>query len=176
MSDSATTRLRAVGLRVTKPRIAVLELLDTAGSSHEHVTVADLADRVRNRLGSVSTQAVYDCLEALTSAGIVRRIEPAGHPTRYETRVGDNHHHLICRACGLTTDVDCAVGAAPCLEPSSHAGYVVDEAEVIFWGLCPTCAADRRAADRRAAERGAADRGAAEGHPEPQPTYTKGQP
>jgi Fur family ferric uptake transcriptional regulator len=96
---------------------------------------------VADRLGSVSTQAVYDTLHTLTAAGLLRRIEPAGHPARYETRVEDNHHHLICRACGVTRDVDCVTGHAPCLAPSASAGFVVDEAEVIFWGLCAGCAA-----------------------------------
>jgi Fur family ferric uptake transcriptional regulator len=90
-------------------------------------------------LGTVSTQAVYDCLEALAGAGLARRIEPAGHPARYESRVGDNHHHLVCRSCGATVDVDCAVGAAPCLTPSSSHGFLVEEAEVVFWGRCPEC-------------------------------------
>jgi Fur family ferric uptake transcriptional regulator len=142
MPDSTGSRLRTAGLRVTKPRLAVLEVLDEAGAGREHLTVAVVARRARDRLGSLSTQAVYDCLDALTGAGVVRRIETAGHPARYETRVGDNHHHLICRSCGLTTDVDCGVGAMPCLLPSSANGYVVDEAEVTFWGLCPGCAAD----------------------------------
>lgn len=148
MPDSTSDRLRTAGLRVTKPRVAVLEVLDEAGADREHLTVAVVAGRARNRLGSLSTQAVYDCLDALTGAGVVRRIETAGHPARYETRVGDNHHHLICRSCGLTTDVDCGVGSMPCLLPSTPNGYVVDEAEVTFWGLCPDCAAvpDRTAA------------------------------
>jgi Fur family transcriptional regulator, stress-responsive regulator len=141
MTDqSSGSRLRAVGLRVTKQRIAVIELLDDAGAGHEHLTVAQIATRARNRLGKVSTQAVYDCLEALTETGVVRRIEPAGQPTLYETRVADNHHHLVCRDCGLTTDVDCAVGPAPCLTASNDAGFLIDEAEVIFWGRCPACA------------------------------------
>ena len=101
------------------------------------------ADAVRaavaQRLGSVSTQAVYDILHSLTEAGLLRSIEPAGHPARYETRVGDNHHHLVCRACGATRDVDCAAGHAPCLAPSQHEGFLIDEAEVIFWGLCADC-------------------------------------
>lgn len=119
--------------------MAVLEVLDEAQTGHDHLTVAVVADRARARLGTVSTQAVYDCLGALTTAGLVRRIEPAGHPALFETRVDDNHHHLVCRGCGLTTDVDCVAGAAPCLEPSRRDGFLVDEAEVIFWGLCPDC-------------------------------------
>ncbi|PPK92073.1 Fur family ferric uptake transcriptional regulator [Kineococcus xinjiangensis] len=134
----AAERIRARGLRATRPRVAVLDVLDAA-TDDRHLAVADVCARVRADLGAVSTQAVYDCLEALTSAGLARRIEPAGHPARYESRVGDNHHHLVCRGCGRTVDVDCAIGAAPCLEPSSSQGFVVDEAEVTFWGRCPSC-------------------------------------
>jgi Fur family ferric uptake transcriptional regulator len=130
-------RLHAVGLRVTAPRIAVLEWL----AGHPHTTADQVAAAVRADLGSVSTQAVYDVLNAFTRVKLVRRIEPAGHPARYETRTGDNHHHLVCRMCGRTADVDCAVGVAPCLEPADAAGYLVDEAEVVFWGLCPDCRA-----------------------------------
>ncbi|WP_270886108.1 Fur family transcriptional regulator [Pedococcus sp. 5OH_020] len=133
-------RLRSAGLRVTRPRLTTLEVLDEAQARQEHLPVADVAGRVRGLLGSVSTQAVYDCLEALAGAGLVRRIEPAGHPARYESRVGDNHHHLVCRDCGATVDVDCAVGHAPCLSPTSAEGFLVDEAEVVYWGRCPGCA------------------------------------
>jgi Fe2+ or Zn2+ uptake regulation protein len=94
---------------------------------------------VRAELGSVSTQAVYDVLAACVAAGLVRRIQPGGHPARYERRVGDNHHHVVCRRCGATADVDCVLGAAPCLTPDQACGYVVDEAEIVFWGLCPNC-------------------------------------
>ncbi len=128
-------RLRAVGLRVTAPRVATLDWL----AGHPHATADQVADGVRGRLGSVSTQAIYDVLHACTQTGLLRRIEPAGHPARFETRTADNHHHLVCRVCGRTEDVDCAVGAAPCLDPSDSAGYVVDEAEVVFWGFCPGC-------------------------------------
>lgn len=128
-------RLRAAGLRVTKPRLAVLRWL----AGHPHSTADQVASAVRRQLGSVSTQAVYDVLHACTSAGLLRRIEPAGHPARFEARTADNHHHLVCRACGRTEDVDCVQGAAPCLAPSSTAGYAVDEAEVVFWGYCPDC-------------------------------------
>jgi Fur family ferric uptake transcriptional regulator len=131
----ATERLRAVGLRVTAPRLAVLGVLDGAG----HLGVDEITDRVRERIGSVSTQAVYDVLAALTLAGLTRRIEPAGSPALFEGRVGDNHHHVVCRGCGATTDVDCAIGERPCLEPSQLHGFVLDEAEVTFWGLCPAC-------------------------------------
>ena len=133
--------LRGAGLRVTRPRLAVLEVLAEAHAQHEHLTAGEVARRARRVLGAVSTQAVYDCLDALTAAGLVRRIEPARSPARFETRVGDNHHHLVCRSCGVVTDVACAVGAAPCLSPADPSGFVVDEAEVVFWGSCPGCSA-----------------------------------
>ncbi|QGK68364.1 transcriptional repressor [Allosaccharopolyspora coralli] len=136
-----TARLRTAGLRVTRPRLAVLRWLE----GHPHSSTDQVAGAVRTELGSVSTQAVYDVLHACTSAGLVRRIEPAGHPARFETRTADNHHHLVCRQCGRTDDVDCVQGAAPCLTPFDTAGYAVDEAEVVFWGVCPTC---RSEADR----------------------------
>ena len=129
--------LRTHGLRVTKPRLAVLEILREGG----HLEVDDIAGRVRTRLASVSTQAVYDVLGALSRAGLARRVEPAGSPARFEARVGDNHHHLVCRACGTIADVDCAVGHTPCLTASDDQGFVVDEAEVVYWGTCPDCAA-----------------------------------
>ncbi|MGI5247101.1 Fur family transcriptional regulator [Dactylosporangium sp. CA-139066] len=132
--------LRARGLRVTRPRLAVLEVLE---QSHGHLDVEQIAARVRLRLDTVSTQAVYDVLSALSRAGLARRIEPAGSPARYESRVGDNHHHVVCRGCGEIADVDCAVGDAPCLTPSQAHGFVLDEAEVTFWGLCPACQAKR---------------------------------
>ncbi|QNG21045.1 transcriptional repressor [Rhodococcus triatomae] len=128
-------QLRAAGLRVTAPRIAVLETV----ADHPHSDAHQVASRVRDRIGSVSTQAVYDVLEACTGAGLLRRIEPAGSPARFETRTGDNHHHLVCRTCGLVVDVDCTVGEAPCLAPSDSHGFTVDEAEVVFWGLCAQC-------------------------------------
>jgi Fur family ferric uptake transcriptional regulator len=128
-------RLRHSKLRVTEPRLAVLR----AVVEGEHWDADAIAEAARRHLGTLSTQAVYDNLHALARAGLVRRIEPAGHPARYEARVGDNHHHVVCRRCGATADVDCAVGAAPCLEPSQGHGYVIDEAEVIFWGVCPPC-------------------------------------
>jgi Fur family ferric uptake transcriptional regulator len=128
-------RLRSAGLRVTGPRVAVLEWL----VQHPHATADEVAAGVRDVLGSVSTQAVYDVLTACAGVELVRRIEPAGHPARFETRTGDNHHHLVCRGCGRTEDVDCVHGSAPCLEPSTTAGFVIDEAEVVFWGLCPDC-------------------------------------
>ncbi|HEX5542180.1 MAG TPA: Fur family transcriptional regulator [Micromonospora sp.] len=139
----AADLLRSRGLRVTQPRIAVLEVLAGGG----HLGVDEITRQVRLRLNSVSTQAIYDVLGALSRASLARRIEPAGSPARYEARVGDNHHHIVCRGCGEVADIDCAVGAAPCLDPNTAHGYEVDEAEVTFWGLCPDCQA-RRAAER----------------------------
>ena len=127
----AAGRVREAGLRVTEPRVAVFEAV--AAMRH-----AD-ADAVCRRMPETSVQAVYDNLAALTGAGLLRRIEPAGHPARYEARVGDNHHHLVCRRCGRTEDVDCVVGASPCLTAGEAHGFAIDEAEVTFWGLCPAC-------------------------------------
>ena len=128
--------LRRAGLRVTAPRLAVFAAVLGEG---QHRDADAIADAAREKLGALSTQAVYDNLHILEDAGLVRRIQPSGHPARYEARVGDNHHHIVCRRCGLTADVDCAIGAAPCLEPSADHGFLVQEAEVIFWGLCPQC-------------------------------------
>ncbi len=130
--------LRSHDLRVTRPRIAVLE----AVHRHPHADTHALIDHVREALPEVSHQAVYDVLAALTGAGLLRRIQPQGSVARYEARVGDNHHHVVCRTCGTVADVDCAVGAAPCLSASEDHGYLIDEAEVIFWGLCPQCRTD----------------------------------
>jgi Fur family ferric uptake transcriptional regulator len=127
--------LRAAQLRVTRPRIAVLN----AVHNHPHADTNSIIESVRLQLGEVSHQAVYDVLEALTNAGLVRRIQPSRSLARYEARVADNHHHIVCRSCGAVADVDCAVGQAPCLAPSEHHGYTIDEAEVIYWGLCPDC-------------------------------------
>ncbi|AWB91533.1 Fur family transcriptional regulator [Aeromicrobium chenweiae] len=129
--------LREASLRVTRPRIAVL----AAVHEHPHADTDAIIEAVRSTSGGVSHQAVYDVLKALTSAGLLRRIQPAGATARYEVRVGDNHHHLVCRSCGTIVDVDCAVGEAPCLTASDHHGFVVDEAEVVYWGICPECAA-----------------------------------
>ncbi|SDP24547.1 Fur family transcriptional regulator, ferric uptake regulator [Klenkia soli] len=129
--------LRGAALRVTRPRLAVLAVL----REHAHATTDEVLGRVRVQLPEVSHQAVYDVLRALTTAGLVRRIEPQGSVARYEARVGDNHHHLVCRSCARIVDVDCVVGAAPCLTPSASHGFTVDEAEVVFWGLCPQCSA-----------------------------------
>lgn len=130
--------LRARGLRVTAPRLAVFRAV---AESYEHPDVDAIANRARSLIGSLSTQAVYDALAALTAAGLLRRIEPAGSPARFETRVGDNHHHVVCRICGAVHDVDCIAGDAPCLSPSDAGGFLLDEAEVTFWGLCPSCQA-----------------------------------
>ena len=127
--------LRGAALRVTRPRVAVL----TAVYEHPHADTDSIIGVVREDLGEVSHQAVYDVLRALTAAGLVRRIEPAGSVARYESRVGDNHHHVVCRSCGAIADVDCAVGDAPCLTASDDHGYSIDEAEVVYWGLCPAC-------------------------------------
>jgi Fur family ferric uptake transcriptional regulator len=135
VTDDARTMLREAGLRVTGPRVTVLETLQ----AHPHSTADTIAALVRARLGSVSTQAVYDVLHACAQVGLVRQIEPAGSAARFETRTGDNHHHLVCRDCGAVVDVDCAVGYTPCLTPVDAAGFVVDEAEVVYWGRCPDC-------------------------------------
>jgi Fur family ferric uptake transcriptional regulator len=148
MTSSVPQRLRERGLRVTAPRSAVLAVLEDATRGHEHLTTAQVAERARDRLGTVSLQAVYDCLEVLVGAGLARRIEPAGSVARFEGRVGDNHHHLVCRQCGRTVDVDCVVGTAACLTPSATEGFAVDEAEVVFWGRCPECQTDRTTQDR----------------------------
>lgn len=134
--ENVLTALRAAGLRITMPRQAVLTWL----AEHPHATAEAIGAGVRARTGAISLQAVYDVLAACTAAGLVRRIEPAGHSARFERRVGDNHHHLVCRKCGRTEDVDCAVGERPCLTPIDDKGFTVDEAEVVFWGLCPGCA------------------------------------
>jgi Fur family ferric uptake transcriptional regulator len=131
--------LREASLRVTRPRVAVL----SAVHANPHADTDAIAGVVREELGQVSTQAVYDVLRALTGAGLVRRIEPAGSVARYESRVGDNHHHVVCRSCGAIEDVACAVGHAPCLTASDDHDFVVDEAEVVYWGTCPDCAAAR---------------------------------
>jgi Fur family ferric uptake transcriptional regulator len=136
-SNRANELLQQAGLRVTAPRVAVLRVL----ADRPHAAADAVTGAVRSELGAVSTQAVYDVLRVCSEAGIVRRIEPAGSPARYELRVGDNHHHMVCRVCGTVGDVDCAVGEAPCLEPSEFLGFEVDEAEVVFWGICPGCQA-----------------------------------
>ncbi|AAS03986.1 Fur family transcriptional regulator [Mycobacterium avium subsp. paratuberculosis] len=141
MSSTAdyADRLRMADLRVTRPRVAVLEVVD----ANPHADTETIFSAVRMALPDVSRQAVYDVLNALTAVGLVRRIQPLGMVARYESRVGDNHHHVVCRSCGTIADVDCAVGEAPCLTPSDDDnvldGFVLDEAEVIYWGLCAEC-------------------------------------
>ena len=135
MHSRAEQLLRQHGLQVTAQRLAILR----AVSAQPHATADDLADDVRATLGTISRQAVYDTLGALVDKQIVRRIQPAGSAARYEDRVGDNHHHLICRGCGAVVDIDCSVGAAPCLTADDAHGFVIDEAEVIYWGRCPPC-------------------------------------
>ena len=134
MTDPADL-LRTHGLQVTAQRLAVLR----AVSAQPHATADAVADAARDAIGSISRQSVYDALNTLVESGIVRRIQPAGSPARFETRVGDNHHHLVCRNCGDVVDVDCAVGYTPCLTASDDLGFEIDEAEVNYWGRCPTC-------------------------------------
>jgi Fur family transcriptional regulator, stress-responsive regulator len=134
-TSQAELLLRGADLRVTRPRIAVL----SAVYDHPHADTDAIIGFVRDELGEVSKQAVYDVLRALSTAGLVRRIEPSGSVARYESRVGDNHHHVVCRTCGAISDVDCAVGDTPCLTASDDHGYAIDEAEVVYWGLCPAC-------------------------------------
>jgi Fe2+ or Zn2+ uptake regulation protein len=129
--------LRQRGLRITAQRLAVLRVV----SDTPHVTADFVAGTVRGELGTISIQAVYDALATLTTSGLLRRIQPAGSPARYEARVGDNHHHLVCRVCERMVDVDCAVGDPPCLTAGEDFGYEIDEAEIIFWGRCPECVA-----------------------------------
>jgi Fur family ferric uptake transcriptional regulator len=129
--------LREAALRVTRPRVAVL----SAVHDHPHADTDSIFRVVRESLGEVSHQAVYDVLRALTDAGLLRRIQPSGSVARYESRVGDNHHHVVCRSCGAIADVDCAVGSTPCLTASDTHGFVIDEAEVTYWALCPECLA-----------------------------------
>lgn len=134
--EQAEQLLRSADLRVTRPRLAVLAAL----GENPHADTESVIAEVRRELPDVSRQAVYDVLSALTSARIVRRIQPSGHVARYETRVADNHHHVVCRSCGTIGDVDCAVGETPCLVAADDHDFVIDEAEVIYWGLCPACA------------------------------------
>jgi Fe2+ or Zn2+ uptake regulation protein len=133
---TTSERLRERGLNVTAPRLAVFAAVEELGG---HVEAGAIATAARDRLGSVSTPAVYDILNTLTAAGLLRRIQPGAGAARYETRVGDNHHHLVCRSCGIVEDIDCVVGEAPCLHPADHPAFDVDEAEVVFWGTCERC-------------------------------------
>jgi len=132
--------LRGAGLRVTRPRVAVL----SAVHEHAHADTDSIIRVVRSDLGEVSHQAVYDVLRALTETGLVRRIQPSGSVARYEARVGDNHHHVVCRSCGAIEDVDCATGTTPCLEATDDRGFVIDEAEVTYWGTCPDCSTSQQ--------------------------------
>ncbi|AUH68944.1 MULTISPECIES: Fur family transcriptional regulator [Gordonia] len=137
MATDYSTVIRRSGLRVTRPRLAVLAAVD----AHPHAETETVLTTVREELPGVSRQAVYDVLHALTDAGLIRRIQPSGHVWLYETRIADNHHHLVCRVCGDVRDVDCAVGEAPCLQAATDHGFQIDEAEVIYWGVCPDCLA-----------------------------------
>ena len=136
-TDDFEQMLRTAALRVTRPRLAVLDAVQL----HPHVDTDAIIAAVRQLSPDVSRQAVYDSLHTLTDVGLVRRIQPAGSPARYESRVGDNHHHMVCRSCNVIVDVDCAVGEAPCLTPSHGAGFAIEEAEVTYWGLCADCLA-----------------------------------
>lgn len=138
--DDLRAALKAGGLRTTAQRMAILGALR---STSEHLSVEQVTQDVRARLGTISQQAVYDALGALVSVGLARRIEPAGSPALFEARVADNHHHVVCRGCGTVADIDCTVGAAPCLEVSETHGFLLDEAEITFWGFCPGCQAGR---------------------------------
>lgn len=132
--------LRQHGIQVTAQRLAVLRIVH----GRPHVTADAVAEMARAEIGAISLQSVYDALNLLVTQGIIRRIQPAGSPARFEARVADNHHHVICRVCGSMADVDCAVGAAPCLTAAGDMGYEIDEAEVIYWGRCPGCASQSR--------------------------------
>jgi Fur family transcriptional regulator, stress-responsive regulator len=151
-SPTIAEELRGAGLRVTAARVALLETVRRG----DHLDVEAIASGVRDRVGHVSVQAVYEALHALTAARLVRRIEPDGSPARYEARVGDNHHHAVCRSCGVVADVDCAVGETPCLTASDDHGFLIDEAQVIYWGVCPSCAAARSLPDGDGCPAGAA--------------------
>lgn len=148
MISNPAQLLREKQVHVTAQRLAVLQ----AVSEQPHCTAEEVAESVRSHIGTISRQAVYDALGMLSEKGIIRRIQPAGSPARYEDRVGDNHHHLICRTCGKTVDVDCATGDTPCLTACDDAGYVVDEAEVIYWGTCPRCQTPPRKQSLRPAD------------------------
>jgi len=145
MATDQADLLRQRGIQVTAQRLAVLR----AVSGQPHITADDVAEVVRSEIGAISLQSVYDALGLLASEGLIRRIQPSGSPARFEDRVGDNHHHLICRLCGRLVDVDCASGSAPCLTASDDGGYEIDEAEVVYWGRCPDCLARTRTSSRR---------------------------
>jgi Fe2+ or Zn2+ uptake regulation protein len=137
---SDADRLRRAGLRVTAARLAILGAVRPG----DHLGTDEIARAARDRVGHLTLQAVYEALNALTAAGLLRRIDPAGSPARYESRTGDDHHHLVCRRCGAVADVDCVTGRAPCLEPAGSGGFTIDEAEVTFWGVCPRCQSRNR--------------------------------
>jgi Fur family transcriptional regulator, stress-responsive regulator len=145
MSTEPAALLRERGIQVTAQRLAVLR----AVAGQPHITADAVAEAVRTAIGAISLQSVYDALALLVSEGLIRRIQPSGSPARFEDRVGDNHHHLICRECGRMVDVDCATGAAPCLTPSEGRGYEIDEAEVAYWGRCPDCLEQSRTQSTR---------------------------
>lgn len=136
MPTDAAAILRSHGLQVTAQRLAVLR----AVAARPHITADGVVEMARTEIGAISRQSVYDALGMLSEKGLVRRIQPIGSPALYEDRVGDNHHHIICRGCGIVVDVDCAVGSAPCLTAADNAGFEIDEAEVVYWGRCPACA------------------------------------
>jgi Fur family ferric uptake transcriptional regulator len=140
VDSEGAVQLRGRGLRVTAQRLAVLRAVPEG----QHVTADAVAQSARAEVGAISLQAVYDALNALVEAGLVRRIQPAGSPALFEPRVGDNHHHVVCRTCGQVRDVDCHAGAAPCLTPGDDRGFLIEEAEVVYWGRCPHCQADPR--------------------------------
>ena len=142
MARDSAALLRERGIQVTAQRLAVLR----AVAGQPHITADAVADVVRTEIGAISLQSVYDALSLLVAEGLIRRIQPAGSPARFEDRVGDNHHHLICRTCGRVVDVDCATGSAPCLTAADDSGYEIDEAEVAYWGRCPDCVAQSQAA------------------------------
>jgi Fur family ferric uptake transcriptional regulator len=144
-TPTTAQELRGAGLRVTAARVALLETVRHG----DHLGVEAIASGVRDRVGHISLQAVYDALHALTAVGLIRRIEPANSPARFEGRIGDNHHHVVCRSCGVVADVDCAVDEVPCLTASDAHGFLIDEAEVIYWGLCPDCSAAAAAPEPR---------------------------
>ena len=152
MATDPADLLRQRGIQVTAQRLAVLR----AVSTEPHITADAVAEAVRGEIGAISLQSVYDALSVLVTEGLIRRIQPSGSPARFEDRVGDNHHHLICRVCGSVVDVDCAVGKAPCLTAHDDNGYQIDEAEVAYWGRCPDCQGKSRLASRSGSRRAGA--------------------
>ena len=154
MSGDVDQLLRSNGLQVTAQRLAILGVI----SARPHVTADEIIDDVRAEIGSISRQAVYDTLGAFSEKNLIRRIQPAGSPARYENRVGDNHHHLICRSCGIMFDIDCAVGDTPCLTADDDHGFEIDEAEVIYWGRCPACRTEAESPETEASTKAAGSR------------------